>query len=289
MAAVAVAGVASAQATITGAFNLDMANSTTNASKTIGMGDATITFGATEDLGGGMSVAVSSTIQTAGGRNTDTYTNGYSMSIGGGSAGKLTLSNYLDGSNLLSVGVSAANDMADAAGGYTAKTRLAYDLPAMIEGLSAQIRWDNASATLSTANSSTAVAAPEAAGALSSFATTKYSITYATGPMSVNVMGSNAASSSKIYTGTFDAGVAKFAASSTTGQTEYTVSAPVGDLSVGLHMLSGNNKATGMTASYALSKRTSVRYSYVNQTAKGSTNTAGALGTNYRLRLAHSF
>jgi len=289
MAAVAVAGVASAQATITGAFNLDMANSTTNASKTIGMGDATITFGATEDLGGGMSVAVSSTIQTAGGRNTDTYTNGYSMSIGGGSAGKLTLSNYLDGSNLLSVGVSAANDMADAAGGYTAKTRLAYDLPAMIEGLSAQIRWDNTSATLATSNSSAAVASPETAGALSSFSTTKYSITYATGPMSINVAGSNAAGAAKIYTGTFDAGVAKFAASSTTGQTEYTVTAPVGGLDVGFHMLSGNNKATGMTASYALSKRTSVRYSYVNQTTKASANTAGALGTNYRLRLAHSF
>ncbi len=289
MAAVAVAGVASAQATITGAFNLDMANTTTNAAKTIGMGDATITFGATEDLGGGMSVAVSSTIQTASGRNSDTYTNGYSMSIGGGSAGKLTLSNYLNGAGLLSASVSAANDMNDAAGGYTARTRLAYDLPAMIEGVSAQIRWDNTSATLGTANSSALVASPATAGALSSFSTTKYSITYATGPMSVNVAGSNAAGAAKTYTGTFDAGVAKFAASSTTGQTEYTVTAPVAALSVGFHMLSGDNKATGVTASYALSKRTSLRYSYVNQTTLASANTAGALGTNYRLRLAHSF
>ena len=289
MAAVAVAGVASAQATITGAFNLDMGNTTTVAAKTIGMGDATITFGATEDLGGGMSVAVSSTIQTAGGRNSDTYTNGYSMSIGGGSAGKLTLRNYLNGAGLLSASVSAANDMNDAAGGYAARTRLAYDLPAMIEGVSAQIRWDKDSATLTATNSSAAAAAPETAGALSSFSTTKYSITYATGPMSINVAGSNAAGAAKIYTGTFDAGLAKFAAASTTGQTEYTVTAPVGDLSVGVHMLSGNNKATGLTSSYALSKRTSVRYSYVNQTTKATANTAGALGTNYRLRLAHSF
>jgi len=287
MAAVAVAGVASAQATITGAFNLDMQNTNAAAAKTIGMGDATVTIAASEDLGGGLSAAVSTTIQTAGGRNSDTTNNGYSMSIGGG-FGKLTLSNYLNGSAGLSAGVSAVNDMADAAGGYTARTRVAYDLPAMVDGLSVQLRWDNTSALLTAANGNNAAADSEDVGAVSSFTTTKYSVTYATGPVSLNVTGDNKGGA-RGYTGTYDAGIAKVAMYSTTGQQEYTVTAPMGGLDVGVHMLSGDNKATGMTASYALSKRTSVRYSYVNQTAVKSTNAAASVGGNYRLRLAHSF
>ena len=290
MAAVAVAGVASAQATITGAFNLDMGNTTTNPAKSVGMGDAIITISASEDLGGGLTASASTSLQTAAGRNTDTANNGYSLSIGGG-VGTLSYTSYLSGSGLLSAGVSAANDMNDAAGGYKARNRLAYTLPAMVDGVTAQVRWDSDSSTLSASNGNNGVDGSDNAYAssLSSFATTKYSITYATGAVSINLTSSNAAGAAKIYTGTYDAGVAQIAASSTTGQTEYTVTAPVGVLNVGFHMLSGNNKATGMTASYALSKRTSVRYSYVNQTTVGSANTAGALGTNYRLRLAHSF
>jgi hypothetical protein len=287
MAAVAVAGAASAQATITGAFNLDMQNTTTIAAKTIGVSDATVTIGASEDLGGGLSAAVSTTINMASGRNSDTTTNGYSMSIGGG-FGSFSVSNFLNGSAGLSAGVTAANDMADAAGGYTARTRVAYTLPSMVDGLAVQLRWDKTSATLAATNSNNAVADSEDVGAVDAFTTTKYSVTYATGPVSLNVTGDNKGGA-RGYTGTYDAGIAKVAMYSTTGQQEYTVTAPVGGLDVGVHMLSGDNKATGFTAAYALSKRTSVRYSYVNQTVKASDNDAGATGGNYRLRLSHSF
>ncbi len=290
MAAVAVAGVASAQVTITGAFNLDMQNTNAAAAKSIGLGDATVTFGASEDLGGGLSAAVSTTIQTVAGRNSDTTNNGYSMSIGGG-FGTLSLSNYLNGAGGLSVGVTAVNDMNDAAGGYTARTRLAYTLPAMVEGLTAQVRWDNTSALLTSNNSNNGADGSLNAyvGAVSSFTTTKYSVTYATGPMSLNVTGDNQGSA-RGYTATYDAGIAKIAAYSTTGQTEYTVSAPVGAITLAAHMLSGDNVATGVTASYALSKRTSLRYSIVNQTTIASDNLAiTTVGSNYRLRLSHSF
>jgi hypothetical protein len=283
MAAVAVAGAASAQATITGVFNLDMANTTTVAAKTIGLGDAAVTVSASEDLGGGLSAAVSTTIQTVAGRNSLTQNNGYSMSIGGG-FGTFALSNFLNGSAGLSAGVSAANDMNDAAGGYNIRTRLAYTLPSMVDGLTAQLRWDRTE----DATAAGSVAVNTGAAAVNSFTTTKYSVTYATGPVSLNVTGDNKGGA-RGYTGTYDAGIAKVAMYSTTGQQEYTVTAPVGGLDVGVHMLTGDNKATGMTAAYALSKRTSVRYSYVNQTVVASDNAAGATGGNYRLRLSHSF
>ncbi len=290
MAAVAVAGVASAQVTITGAFNLDMQNTNAAAAKSIGLGDATVTFGASEDLGGGLSAAVSTTIQTVAGRNSDTTNNGYSMSIGGG-FGTLSFSNYLNGAGGLSVGVSAANDMNDAAGGYTARSRLAFTFPAMVEGLTAQVRWDSTSALLTSNNSNNGADGTDNAyvGAVSSFTTTKYSVTYATGPMSLNVTGDNQGSA-RGYTATYNAGIATIAAYSTTGQTEYTVSAPVGAITLAAHMLSGDNVATGVTASYALSKRTSLRYSMVNQTTIASDNLAiTTVGSNYRLRLSHSF
>ena len=290
MAAVAVTSGAMAQATITGTFNLDMQNTNAAAAKTIGLGDATVTFGASEDLGGGLSAAVSTTIQTVAGRNSDTTNNGYSMSIGGG-FGTASVTNYLVGSAGLSAGVSAVNDMNDAAGGYYARTRLAFTFPSMVEGLTAQVRWDNTSALLTASNTNNGVdgSANAYVGAVSSFTTTKYSVTYATGPVSLNVVGDNQGSA-RGYTATYDAGIASLAAYSTTGQSEYTVSAPVGSLTLAAHMLSGDNVATGVTASYALSKRTSVRYSMVNQTTIASDNLAiTTVGSNYRLRLSHSF
>ena len=64
MAAVAVTGGAMAQATITGAFNLDMANTNDQRCQDYWLGDAISLSSRHEDLGGGMSVAVSTTIQT---------------------------------------------------------------------------------------------------------------------------------------------------------------------------------------------------------------------------------
>jgi len=277
MAAVAVAGVASAQVTLSGTFNLDADNKATDTKATVAAGDVILSASAAEDLGGGMSVKVNTTLQTANGRGGKATNNGYSMAVSGG-FGTLTYKNYLAGSAGLSAGISAENDMNDAAGGYTARSRFEYALPSMVEGLTASIRWDSSNGA-------------DAQGQIDStaFETTKYAVGYSAGPVSVSTTGSNAAGSKNDFTVTFDAGIAAVSAYNATGVTEFGVTAPIGALNVGLHILSGDNKANGLTASYALSKRTSLRYSYVNQSTVASGNAAGALGTNYRLRLSHSF
>ena len=277
MAAVAVAGVASAQVTLSGTFNLDADNKVTDTKATVAAGDVILSASAAEDLGGGMSVKVNTTLQTANGRGGKATSNGYSMAVSGG-FGTLTYKNYLAGSAGLSAGISAENDMNDAAGGYTPRSRFEYALPSMVEGLTASIRWDSSNGI-------------DTQGQINStaFETTKYAVGYSAGPVSVSTTGSNAAGSKNDFTVKFDAGIAAVSAYNATGVTEFGVTAPIGALNVGLHILSGDNKANGLTASYALSKRTSLRYSYVNQSTVATGNTAGALGTNYRLRLSHSF
>ena len=277
MAAVAVAGVASAQVTLSGTFNLDADNKTTDSKTTVAAGDVILSASAAEDLGGGMSVNVNTTLQTVNGRGGKATNNGYSMAIAGG-FGTVTYKNYLAGSAGLSASISAENDMNDAAGGYTARSRFEYTLPSMVEGLTASVRWDSTNGD-------------DSQGQIDStaFDTTKYAVGYSAGPVSVSTSGSNTAGSKNDFTVKFDAGIAAISAYSATNVTEFAVTAPLGALNVGMHMLSGKNKANGLTASYALSKRTSLRYSYVNQSTVATGNAAGAAGTNYRLRLSHSF
>ena len=272
LAAVAVSGAAFAQATITGTFNVDLQN-TIGGSATVGMGDAIIAVGTTEDLGGGLSAAASTTFQTKAGRGGTVSNNGWSFGLKGGFGG-ITLKNYLNGATGLSAGVSAENDMTDVAGAYTFRTRLQYDLPTMVEGLSVAIRRDNTGTAASLTN-------------VDSFDTTKYSITYATGPVSVNTTGSTAAGAKNDYTVSYDAGVAAVSAYWADGQTEFAVTAPMGAVKLGLHSVSaGTEKGLGVVASYALSKRTAVSVNFVNQNASA---TAATKGTNYRIRVAHSF
>ena len=277
MAAVAVAGVASAQVSLTGTFNLDMDNTTTNSKATVAAGDVILSASAAEDLGGGMAVNVNTTLQTVNGRNGKVTNNGYSMAVSGG-FGTVTYKNYLAGAAGLSVDISAENDMNDAAGGYTARSRFQYALPTMVEGLTASVYWDSSNGA-------------DAQGQIgtTAFQTTKYAVGYSAGPVSVSTSGSDAAGSKNDFTVSFDAGVAKVSAYNATGMTEFAVTAPIGALNIGLHMLTGDNKANGFTASYALSKRTSIRYSYVNQSTVAAGNTTGQAGTNYRIRLGHSF
>jgi hypothetical protein len=279
MAAVAVAGVASAQVSLTGTFNLDVDNKTDEKEATIAAGDVILSASASEDLGGGMSIKVNTTLQTSGGRSSGVTNNGYSIDVAGG-FGTITFKNYLAGDAGLSAGVSAENDMNDVAGGYTARSRFQYTLPTIAEGLSASVYWD-------ATNTAPAGDALGSAGQINSvdddtgFKVTKYAISYASGPVSVAMSNSNATDAKAAYTVTFDAGVAKLAAyTQSGGTTEFTVTAPIGALNVGFHNMSGSAKANGYTASYALSKRTTLSYNYVNETDNGG---------NYRVRLGHSF
>ena len=273
MAAVAVAGVASAQVSLTGTFNLDVDNTPTVSNATVGAGDVILSATASEDLGGGMSINANTTLQTANGRGGKVTNNGYSMDVAGG-FGAITYKNYLAGSAGLSAGVTAENDMNDVAGGYTARSRFQYTLPTIAEGLSASVYWD-------ATNGTDAQGVINSATAGSGFKTTKYAIGYASGPVSVAMSSTNAAGAKAAYTVTFDAGVAKMAAYTQSGSTtEFTITAPMGALNVGFHNMSGSAKANGYTAAYALSKRTTLSYNYVNQNGTGG---------NYRVRLGHSF
>jgi hypothetical protein len=286
LAAVAVSGAAFAQATISGTFNVDMQTSTSAKKATIGMGDAIVGVSVKEDLGGGMSVAASTTFQTKGGRGTEVSSNGYSFSLKGGFGG-VTLKNYLNANNNLSAGISAEDDMNDVIGAYTFRTRLQYDLPKMIDGVHASLRWDTTEAATSLNTTSTGA---KGAGAITtasggSFSTTKFNVGYAAGPLSVDLYGDQDDAFGLVIAG-YDAGVAKFgvAYQDVDAQTEATVVVPFGAMSAGVHVInSDTTEAYGFRVTYALSKRSNVSFNYVDASKGAKT------GNNYRLRMSHSF
>ena len=273
LAAVAVTGVASAQVTLSGTMNADVQNTTADSKAAVAVNDAILSFSATEDMGGGMKLSANTTLQTKAGRGGTVTGNGYSIAMSGG-FGTVTLKNYLNGGGGLSAGISASNDMNTVWGAYAVRTRLEYAAPTIVPGLTAAVRFDSTDTSVDSTDR----------------ATTKYALGYTMGALSVSTSGSDAAGSKNDYTVSYDAGIAKLAVYSATNHREYTVTAPVGAVNVGLHIAKGTGtdktSATGFVASYALSKRTTVSYNYVNQSA---TAAGAAVGTNYRLRLGHSF
>jgi len=274
---VAVTTGAMAQVTLSGTFNVDV-NKMPAAKTSVGMGDAILSFTAKEDLGGGMAIAANTTVNTAAGRGSSAGANGYSFALTGGFGG-VTLKNYLTGNASLSAGVSATDDMSDVLGTYNTRTRVQYDFPTFAPGLTASLRYDaTAAATVTTG-----------AGAVSTFDSTKYAIGYAMGPVSVAVGGSTATGVKNDFTVSYNAGIAKVSVWTQSGSNnEYTITAPVGAVNLGLHMINGDTaEATGFVASYALSKRTTVSFNAVNITK--SANSVVATGTNTRVRMSHTF
>ena len=273
LAAVAVTSTAMAQVTLSGTMNADVQNTTTDSAAAVTLNDAILSFSATEDMGGGMKLSATTTLQTSPGRGAAATGNGYSIAMSGG-FGSVTLKNYLTGNNGLSAGVSAVNDMNDVWGAYSVRTRLEYALPTIVPGLTASVRFDSTDISVDSSDRDT----------------TKYALGYTMGAVSVSTSGSDAAGSKNDYTVSYDAGIAKLAVYSATDHSEYTVTAPVGAVNLGLHIAKGTGtdltSATGFVASYALSKRTTVSYNYVNQS---SDSDGAAVGSNYRLRLSHSF
>jgi len=279
MAAVAAASGAMAQAVISGSYNMDLQNTFSNDKAAVGMGDVIVAVSSSEDLGGGMSISASTTFQGEGGRGGAVSNNGYSLGIKGGFGG-ITLKNYLNGLNNVSAGVSAEDDMNDVIGGYTFRTRLQYDFPSMIDGLSASLRWD------------TTEAAPDAA---TDFVTgtgiTKYNVTYATGPLKLEAYGSNADGDSLgLVILSYDAGVAKVAVAmqDTNNQNELAITAPLSSaVSVGLHVNNSDiTDAYGARITYAMSKRSALSFNYVDSSLGGAN---AKVGDNFRVRLAHKF
>jgi len=280
MAAVAVTSGAMAQAVISGAYNFDYQNTmTAGAANTFGMGDVIVKVSSSEDLGGGMSINANTTFQGEGGRGGAVSSNGYSFGIKGGFGG-VTLKSYLNALNNLSAGIAAEDDMNDVIGSYTFRTRLQYDFPAMIDGLSASLRWDT-----------TESAATAATTTVAGTGTTKYNLTYTTGPLTVEGYGSNADGDSLgLVIASYDAGIAKVSVGlqDSDNQNEIAVTAPLSSaVSVGVHKIDSDvTDAYGARITYALSKRSALSFNYVDSTLGGANSKTG---TNYRVRLAHSF
>jgi predicted porin len=307
LAAVAVSGAAFAQATITGSIAFSVQNTVKDQANRLDLSDADINFAASEDLGGGLKASVSTSISNEALRGRGTTANNTTAALSG-AFGTLSYVNVLSGQSKLSAGVSAEDDMSDAMGGYATVNVLDYTLPSFIPNTSLTLEWAASDA-----------ANMELAGQPALIAN------YKDGPLAVYAEVSTDGKSAWDIRPSYDAGVAKLAFRATSSKKqEFAVTAPMGALTVGLHYVKGAaktqaaadavtdantknatdaaankallapatvptvgyiGKATGVSVSYALSKRTSVNASYVT----GDFANVEKTGSNYRVQLKHAF
>ena len=285
MAAVAVAGVASAQVTITGNLAFGFAGDTTSAgASTSGFGTdtANVTLSASEDLGGGLTIKGTASFENfqedAALAGTGTHI------ILSGDFGSIDMSSD-EGGDYLPIDGLASN------GNGTIGDRITYTAPAF------------GPLTISvTAGDDVGVIDADVGNTVGK--TTTVSATYSDGPLSVNItsLDVNGAYASTLAGRTYakvsyDAGVAsvsygiiKSDLATDNTQTGLSVTVPMGALSVtaarstskdvGASTMSG----TALTASYALSKRTSIAYYNESYESSGTSNVK-----EYSVLLKHAF
>jgi hypothetical protein len=238
------------------------------------LSDADINFAASEDLGGGMKASVSTSISNEYLRGNETTANNTTIALSGG-FGTISYVNVLSGQAKLSAGVSAEDDMSDLMGGYATVNVLDYTLPSFIPNTSLTLEW----AAVDDTNM-------ELAGEPALIAN------YAAGPLKVYAEFATDGSAAWDIRPSYDLGVAKVALRATKSKkTEVAVTAPVGAITLGLHYAKADAvaaKGTGVSAVYALSKRTSANFSYVSGDFAGGTG-KGTNGKNYRMQLKHTF
>jgi len=180
MAAVAVAGAASAQVTITGGIAYGWQSSTevvdadSRAERAgFGVDTSSVTFAASEDLGGGMSVSGSMTI---GGINRSSSITGenHAMTFNAGSMGSLSFQNVESGSGIRGIGSAGApvNNMEGEILATAANINVAkYTFPAMIDGVALSVNHVSSNTAMGMGDSdddatSNGIAVDYAAGAL---------------------------------------------------------------------------------------------------------------------------
>jgi hypothetical protein len=279
MAAVAVAGVASAQVTITGKLGVGVRDAS-NMARTMYTSDGGVTFSATEDLGGGMTAAASFTTSGMGAQGTDVGADGSSISLAGG-FGKVLFGTATAGNDLLGVGSSLklSADTAfdtDNSGYASSYAYMDYTLPAIVDGLTAVVRLANGS----TAN--TVELTNEDA---------QWRLTYASGPVTATYNTTGGTKPASDMSVSFDAGVAvlKYAADTKRAdskgkRTGFSITAPVGGLTVAMSSesqaayTSGSSykkaSANEFSVTYALSKRSSVNASWAKLKTTGGVEEA---------------
>jgi predicted porin len=290
MAAVAVAGVATAQVTITGVAGARFETQTADAgteTKGIYISDAAIKFSASEDLGGGLSAAASFGLDGMGNNDVIGATNtGSSLSVTAAGLGTVAMSN-VDPADYLPLEQITTSGFSDA----QQADRLTF--------VSESFNGAKLTVTYSDGNSG--------AGHTSGSTSTIYELDYAVGPFSANIgkmkvdsINNAAFDGGSRYKVSYDAGIAKLTygavdTKSNTGvkrdETGITLTAPVGALAVTAMASSSKtgtaNKlsGTGFSVAYSLSKRTALSFEKRNWDSA----TAGVSPERTRLTLAHSF
>jgi len=291
MAAVAVAGVSSAQVTITGKLGFGVRDSSTSA-KELSWTDGAVTFAASEDLGGGMTASASTTMagMQSHGDGATIKGDGSSISLSG-PFGAVSYASGASASDRLGVGAGLLISGGTVFGGDSNEVaQFNYTLPSLVEGLGVTFRLGGSkdgNDAVALTNKDAQLRLAYTAGALG--------LTY-------NTIGGTAPATDMGVT--YDMGIAKFAyAADVTGtyavdgqgkRTEWSVSVPVsGDLTVAMSTgtraasSDGSKKrasATEFNAAYALSKRTTVNAAYATVT-----NTSNVKQTANTIKLVHTF
>jgi hypothetical protein len=277
MAAVAVAGVASAQVSITGALGFGYTKD--DAAKGYRITDGIVKFNAAEDLGGGMSLAASMNIDGKFGRQSVITTTQASAveSINFGhdaalvfGAGDLTvtLGSVESAADIMKANVSGVSveKNFDVASFNAAAANVDLIMASYKLGNGITVHAANAEATIGDATSTTKV--------------TKYAVDYASGPMTAYFSSktTTGATSESVILGSYDLGVAKIAVGRLTKGTEktnvYSANMPVAaGLSVGVARATmGTANQTNYGATYSLSKTATLYVGKTNSTISGSDN-----------------
>jgi len=277
LAAVAVSGAAFAQATITGNMSFGVQNTVADSDARFNLTNADVKFATSEDLGGGLKAAAAAKLTFEGQRSAATTVEAVTMGLSGG-FGTVSYANVLSGAAKLSAGVSAEDDMTDSIGAYVKVDVVTYTTPELAPGLTAALELAGligGAADQLPLSSDPTVIVKYNAGALSFYGDLP---TGDTDDWDVRVH--------------YDLGMAKVGVrmtGDTTDTQEYTVTAPMGAMNLGFHYAtSANGTGMGLSAKYALSKRTAVVASYVDVSDSTAKNTASN-GNNYRVQLSHSF
>jgi hypothetical protein len=285
MAAVAVAGAASAQVSITGAVGFGYSKDA--GAKGYKVTDGNVTFSATEDLGGGLSVKASTKLDSLLGRGTTNPTNAdatVTVSAGGASVtmGSFESTNDARKGDVSGLSLEHGLDKTE----YNLQSGNFDGIAAsfnVMDGLTVGLAHTEAANTSGTAlgdvNATTKV--------------TKMSATYSAGPLMVHLAQANytgSTASRTMFAATYDLGVAKVGVGTandgggaTDNATIASVNVPMGAVSFGLaRATSGSAKGTVMGANYAMSKQTTV---YLSR----QTSTDADYDGSYRIKIVKAF
>jgi len=273
LATLGVVGAASAQVSISGAVAFAVQNTMDDTSAEFDLSDGDINFSAKEDLGGGMSISASTSISNEGMRGNSTTANNTTIGISGG-FGSIAYVNVLSGAAKMG-SPSVEDDMSDVLGGYSTVNVFSYTTPELFSGFKGTLEW-----------------AANDADRMKVSGTPTFIGRYNAGPLGVYI---DNGGESKVWDVrvNYDAGVAKVGVRVDKAKyQEFVATIPMGAMTYAVYAGSFENnarQASGFSATYALSKQTSLSFGYLSAKASASGINGGNGGNNYRLQLKKAF